>query len=335
MAIDKIAVIGTGSWGTTIAFLLADKGYDVTIRGRRQEIVDSINNDKRNPVYLSDLVLPASLKATTDFEHATSKARVIVLVVPSHAIRETIKAVAAFINPGDRIISLAKGLEADTYLRMSQVITEELPDFMQGEIAVLSGPNHAEEVSKKIPSATVVSSSSMDTMNFFQDLFMTGYFRVYTNADTIGVEIGGASKNVIALATGMSDGLGYGDNAKASLMTRGLAEMSRLGENQGARLATFSGLAGMGDLIATCISKHSRNRGAGEMIAKGMTVEDISSASTMVVEGVTATKVIRGFAQRLKIELPITQNVYEVIYEDKEPIKCVRDLMERGPNTEL
>lgn len=330
----KVAVIGAGSWGTGIAALLGDKGYTIRLRARRPEIAEAINSGHFNPAYLTDIRLPRTVSATTDFSKACNGASFIVFAVPSHAIRKMVRETAKHLGEGVRIISLAKGIEDETFLRMSQVISEEMPDGFSDSIAVLSGPNHAEEVSKKIPSATVVSSTSKQTMTIVQDLFMTPYFRVYTNKDIVGVEIGGASKNVIAIAAGMSDGLGFGDNTKASLMTRGLAEMSRLGISIGANLATFSGLSGMGDLIATCISRHSRNRGTGEKIAKGKTIEEIKVESTMVAEGIIATKVINAYSKKLRIELPITNNLYEVLYNRKDPHRSVTDLMERGPTTE-
>lgn len=334
MTIDKIAVIGAGSWGTAVAFMLGQKGFNVVLRARRAEITDGIRQNHRNAEYLSEVRLPDDVGSTADLPEALKGADVIVFAVPSHAIRETCRQASALIRKDALLISLAKGLEAETFMRMSEVIAQEMPESFADRIAVLSGPNHAEEVSKMIPSATVVASTSVSTATFFQDLFMTPFFRVYQNSDLVGVEIGGASKNVIAVAAGMSDGLGFGDNTKASLMTRGLAEMTRLGVAVGALPVTFSGLSGMGDLIATCISRHSRNRGTGEKIAMGKTVAQIQQETTMIAEGIVATKVIDSFAVKLGIELPITHNVFEVLYQGKDPHQSVNDLMTRGPNTE-
>ncbi len=331
--LKKIAVIGAGSWGTAAAALLSEKGHKVTLWARDQSLVETMNKERVNVRYLSDVILPGGLKFTSDIESALNEAEIAVMAVPSHAMRTTIK-IAKNSLGGKIIVSLTKGIEAETYLRMSEVITGELGKDSQKLIAVISGPNHAEEVSRKVPSATVASAEEPKVALTVQEAFMTPYFRVYTNPDIVGVEIAAASKNVVALATGMSDGLGYGDNTRAALMTRGLAEMTRLGIIKGAKAATFAGLAGIGDLIATCTSRHSRNRATGEKIALGMSLEEIEAETSMVAEGVRTAKNLHDLALKAGLDMPITEAVFRVIYQGKRPKDCVSDLMQRGAKDE-
>lgn len=324
----KVAIIGAGSWGTAIAGLLAEKGYGVKLWARDPDLASEINRRRLNPRYLSEIKLDKNIQATGELSEALSDAELIALAVPSHVMRETVIRMKPNLSDRAVIVNLTKGLEVGTLKRMSEIITELLPDSER--VGVLSGPNHAEEVSCRIPTATVVSSSNIAAAIELQKLFMTPYFRVYTNPDIIGVELGAATKNVIAIAAGISDGLGYGDNTKASLMTRGLAEMTRLGVALGAKARTFAGLSGVGDLIATCTSRFSRNRSAGERLAKGATLVEVSGDTQMVAEGIKTSAGICKLADKYQIELPISRAVYQVIYEGKNPYECVRELMERG-----
>ncbi|MDO8885307.1 NAD(P)H-dependent glycerol-3-phosphate dehydrogenase [Candidatus Oleimmundimicrobium sp.] len=330
----KIAVIGAGSWGTAISILLAKKGFVVSLWARDEKFACEAQSKRSNPRYLPNVIFPENLDVSFKMDDVVKGAEVIALVVPSHGMREVVKKLKSFLKD-QIIISLAKGIEVDTLMRMSEVIASELPEKFFEKIAVISGPNHAEEVSLEIPSTTVVSAHKKEVALKVQNMFMTPYFRVYTNPDIIGVEVGGATKNIIALATGMSDGLGYGDNTRASLMTRGLAEMTRLGLNMGAQSSTFAGLSGMGDLIATCTSRHSRNRNTGEKIAKGMTLEEVTAETKMVAEGTKTTKAVYRLAEKRCIDMPITRAVYQVLYENKRPLNCVSDLMMRGAKDEL
>lgn len=331
----KIAVIGAGSWGTAIAALLGRKKNIVHLWARDPLLARDLESLRFNPRYLPDVILPPTVFPTGDIREAVAEVRVAVFAVPSIAMRSVVRQAKDFVSSDLIAVSLTKGIERDSLMRMSEVIASELPDEASMNVAVLSGPNHAEEVSRDIPSATVVSAREKHIALRLQELFMTPYFRVYTNPDMTGVELGGATKNVIAVAAGISDGLGYGDNTKASLMTRGLAEMTRLGLAMGAKLLTFAGLSGVGDLIATCTSRHSRNRAAGEKVALGMSVEDISKESTMVAEGLFSSVAIDRLSLKYGIEMPITRNVVEVLYEGKDPRKCVSDLMQRGAREEV
>jgi len=257
------------------------------------------------------------------------------MATPSHAMRTVASKAKGLIKGDTIVVSLAKGIEEGTLKRMSEVLSEELAPETAMKIAVLSGPNHAEEVSKNIPSATVISSRSKSIAEELQSVFMTPYFRVYTNPDLTGVEMAGATKNVIAIAAGVSDGLGYGDNTKASLITRGLAEMIRLGVAMGADVRTFAGLAGMGDLVVTCMSRHSRNRAVGEMLGKGMTLDQVISEMTMVAEGIKTARAVKNLSANYQVHMPITDNVADVLYGDKNPFTCVTDLMTRGAVEEI
>lgn len=332
---EKISVVGAGSWGTAIAILLGGKGYRVSLWARDVSLAQTIQTARSNPRYLAETVLPESVNVTGDIAEAISSTSIVVLAVPSHGMRAIVQHFKDCLEENTILVSLAKGIEMHTSKRMSEVIASEVPAELRENIAVLSGPNHAEEVSKKIPSATVISSLNRDVALKLQSVFMTSYFRVYTNSDLVGVELGGATKNVIAIAAGISDGLGFGDNTKASLMTRGLAEMTRLGKALGANPLTFSGLSGVGDLIVTCTSRYSRNRAVGEKIGKGMSLQDITREMNMVAEGIRTSKAIRELAEKHEIEVPITKNVTEVLYEGKNPRDCVVDLMMRGAKDEM
>jgi glycerol-3-phosphate dehydrogenase (NAD(P)+) len=330
----RIAVIGAGSWGTATAGLLAKKGHDVRLWALEEEVVAGINENRHNPMYLSDVVLPENLRATHDMGEALEGAEAAIMVVVSHAMREVAEKVKPHIGTDTMIVSQTKGVENGSFMRMTEVIEDVLGSSSHNHLAVLSGPNHAEEVGKEIPSATVVAAYDTQVAITLQEAFQAPYFRVYTNPDLVGVEIAGAAKNVVALAAGMSDGLGFGDNSKASLLTRGLAEMTRLGAALGAHPLTFSGLAGVGDLVVTCFSRHSRNRLVGERLAKGQTIEEIYADIHMIAEGVETSRGVKGLALKYGVTMPITEQVYEVLYNKRKPVDCLKDLMSRTAKEE-
>lgn len=309
----RVAVIGAGSWGTSVSWLLGGKGHDVSLWAREPETADGINADHHNPDYMREVLLPDCVVATPDIEQALFRAEAVVMVTPSIGVRTTAGSMAPFLGADVPVVILSKGVEEGTLLLMTEVLEDALGH--RERLAGLSGPNHAEEVGRGIPSATVVAAYDDGVGRFFQDVFMTRFFRVYTNPDVVGVELCGASKNVIAVAAGMSDGVGYGDNTKATLMTRGLAEMSRLGHAMGANPLTYMGLAGVGDLIATCTSKNSRNRALGEFIGRGGTLDGFRAQTNMVAEGAFACIAVEELGERLHVELPITRQVRAVLYE--------------------
>jgi len=329
----KVAVIGAGSWGTAVAGLLGGKGEHVSLWAREPEIAAGIEHAHRNPLYLTDVELPRSVRATSDMEQACFCADALVVVTPSHGVRGTAETLSGFLPSSTPVINLSKGVEQGTLMRMTEVLADVLGN--PERLAALSGPNHAEEVSKNIPSATVVAAYEESIGLLFQDLFMTPTFRVYTNPDVIGVELCSASKNVIAVAAGISDGLGHGDNTKATLMTRGLAEMARMGAHLGANPLTYMGLAGIGDLIATCTSRHSRNRGLGNHIARGGTVESFTAETHMVAEGAVSCISLDDLAARIGIEVPITHQVRAILYEGAAPSSAQEALMTRAAGDEL
>lgn len=329
----SIAVIGAGSWGTAVAALLGGKGIDVQLWARETEIAEGINATHRNPLYLKDIELPARVVATHEIDEALNGVTAVVLVTPSHGVRGTAEAMLPHISNTLPIVNLSKGVERGSDMRMTQVLEDVLGN--RTRLAALSGPNHAEEVSKQVPSATVIAAYDESVGRMFQDLFMSPTFRVYTNPDVVGVELCAACKNVVAVAAGLSDGLGYGDNTKATLMTRGLAEMARLGAKLGANPLTFMGLAGVGDLIATCTSRHSRNRGLGEHIARGGTIESYAEETHMVAEGATSCISVDDLAHREGLELPITHQVRAILYEGASPLTGGEMLMGRAAKDEL
>ncbi len=328
----SISVIGAGGWGTALAKMLAEKAANpVTLWVRQEKQARDIAEKRVNNTYLPTVVLPENLAVTSDIVLA-AKSGILVIATPSQAVRDISRRLSSLLLPGQILLSCAKGLEEGSFLRMSEVIKNECPF---SSVAVLSGPNHAEEVGQRQPTATVIASEDAAVKTELQDIFSTPYFRPYTSSDTVGVELGGAFKNIIALALGMLSGLGFQDNIKAATMTRGLAEITRLGLAMGAQPATFAGLAGTGDLIATCISAHSRNRWAGEQLAKGFTVEEITQQTNMVVEGIRATKAAFLLAEKLSIEMPITNELYKVIYQKKDVKTAVFDLMSREYKAEI
>ena len=325
----KIAVIGSGSWGTAMAMLLAKKGNNVYLWSWIQEETDRLNSDRENKEFLPGIKLLDSIVCTHDMGECIEGAEVIVTAVPSPATRTTAKAMSQYVADGQKIVNISKGLEGD--LRLSEVYRSEIP---QADISVLSGPSHAEEVSRDIPTTVVIASDNKDTAEFLQNVFMTENFRVYTSDDIIGVELGGALKNVIALCAGISDGLGYGDNTKAALITRGVAEISRLGVAMGAKASTFAGLSGLGDLIVTGTSTLSRNHTAGELLGKGMNLDTVLKKVHMVVEGVNTSTAAYNLGKKYGVETPIIEQAYNVLYNGVNPKDAVNMLMTRRKTSE-
>lgn len=332
---QKVAILGAGSWGTALAVLLAGKGLRVEIWARRQELASSINSEGQNRRYLPGVVLPPNVRVLVDLPAVLKDALAIIFAVPSHAFREVLKAAMPYLPKEALLINVAKGIEEESLLPLSRVFASELGEEELKRYVVLSGPSHAEEVGRGIPTAVVVASASLSCAEAAQELFMTPAFRVYTNPDVAGVELGGALKNIIALGTGIAEGLGFGDNTKAALMTRGLAEITRLGIALGANPLTFAGLSGVGDLIVTCTSRHSRNRRAGIEIGRGKKLEEALASVKMVVEGVRTTRAARLLAARCGVEMPITEQIYRVLFEGMPPQEAVANLMTRGRRREM
>ncbi len=329
---EKIGVIGGGSWGTALAILLSEKGYQVEMWLRDKLQVEEIENSRENKKYLPNVKLPCNLKVTNDLEKVSFNKEVILLSVPTHGVRETLYNCKRYMNKDQIIVNVAKGIENDSLLRISEIVKEILP---QNKYSILSGPSHAEEVAKNMPTTVVSASENKAVAEFVQDLFITPFFRVYTNPDVAGVELGGSLKNVIALGAGISDGLGCGDNTKAALMTRGIIEMARLGEKMGANTSTFAGLSGIGDLIVTCTSMHSRNRRAGILIGEGKTLEQSIKTVGMVVEGIKTTKSAYELAEKYGVIMPITKEIHGVLYEGKDVKNSVINLMLRDRKHEM
>ncbi|WP_331723709.1 MULTISPECIES: NAD(P)H-dependent glycerol-3-phosphate dehydrogenase [unclassified Streptomyces] len=329
----KAAVLSAGSWGTTVAAVLADASTDVTVHARRSEIADAINTRHVNPDYLPDIDLPASLRATTDPAQALAGADIAVVSIPAQTLRANLAAWAPLIGPSTIVVSLMKGIETDSGLRMSQVI-RQVAGLPAERVAVLSGPNLAREVAARRPAASVIACPDHMVAERLQGAFLTSYFRPYTNTDIVGCELGGAVKNVIALAVGLAGGLGLGDNATAVLMTRGLAETARLGAVLGADPISFSGLAGVGDLIATCSSPLSRNRTFGRYLGEGLSLAQATAATTQTAEGVKSSTALLSLAQRHGVEMPITEVVVGVINGQLTAAQAAELLMSRTPKPE-
>ena len=322
----KVLVLGSGSWGTALAIMLQRHGHEVTIWARRKEVVEEMRSTRENKQYLPNISLPEELGLTHSLEEAFSGAEIIMSAVPSKAVRGMMQQIEPFVKKDHVIVNVAKGLEQGTLLRLSQVIDEIIP---QAKNCVLSGPSHAEEVAKNIPTTCVAACADEAIAKMVQKEFMNLNFRVYTNTDVIGVEVGAAMKNVMALAAGISDGVGFGDNTKAALMTRGIAEMQRLGIAMGGEAETFAGLSGIGDLIVTCTSMHSRNRRAGILLGKGYTLDETLAEVKMVVEGVNTAKAAFEVAKKYGVDMPITEAMNQVLFEGKEVKTAVMDLMTR------
>jgi glycerol-3-phosphate dehydrogenase (NAD(P)+) len=327
----KIAIIGAGGWGTALALVAAKNGHRVTLWARRKELIESLRKTRENADYLPDVKIPETIALTSDLGEAMEGAEVAALVVPSHGTREVCSQLKPFTRQKPVIVSNTKGIEITTGMRMSEVVADTLGDV---PFAVMSGPSHAEEVSRGMPTALVVASASQDAAALVIRGFMSERFRVYSSDDVVGVEMGGALKNVIALAAGASDGIGFGDSAKAALVTRGLAEMTRIGVAMGAKRETFAGLSGVGDVIVTCFSKHSRNRRVGERLGRGESLDSILKSMVMVAEGVKTTRAAFSLARKLGVSAPITTAVYAALYEGKSPQGMVKELMSRGAKAE-
>ncbi|KIY20894.1 NAD(P)H-dependent glycerol-3-phosphate dehydrogenase [Mesobacillus subterraneus] len=332
---EKVAVLGAGSWGTALAMVLADNGHEVRLWGHNSAQIEEINQNHTNKKYLPGITLPSSVMGYSSLHAALDGMKMVIMAVPTKAIREVIRKMMESTSESVIIVHVSKGIEPDSLLRISEMIEEEMPEKLLESVVVLSGPSHAEEVSLRHPTTVTVSSKKMDEAEKVQDLFINNHFRVYTNPDLIGVEIGGALKNIIALAAGISDGLGYGDNAKAALITRGLAEIARLGVKMGASPLTFSGLTGIGDLIVTCTSIHSRNWRAGNMLGKGQNLDEVLENMGMVVEGVRTTKAAYQLAQKFEVKMPITNALYHVLFNNVNPKDAVDGLMSREKTHEM
>lgn len=332
---ESIAVIGAGSWGTALAMVLADNGHEVRLWSHNEAQVQEINESHTNQKYLPDIALPELIVGYASLSDALSDVETVILAVPTKAIREVLGKIRAVQGGPITIVHVSKGIEPDTLLRITEIIKQEMPPERLKDVVVLSGPSHAEEVSLRHPTTVTVSSENMAAAEKIQDLFINNNFRVYTNSDVIGVEIGGALKNIIALAAGITDGLGYGDNAKAALITRGLAEIARLGTKMGANPLTFSGLTGIGDLIVTCTSVHSRNWRAGNMLGQGKTLDEVLDNMGMVVEGVRTTKAGYQLAKKYDVSMPITNVLYDVLFNGKNAKDAVDVLMARGKTHEM
>ena len=332
---ERITVVGAGSWGTALAMVLADNGHEVRLWGHKEVQINEINSNHTNTKYLPDISLPPSIKAYYSLQPALEGIETIILAVPTKAIREVLKNICTIINSPLTVVHVSKGIEPDSLMRVSEIIEDEMPVHLLKSVVVLSGPSHAEEVSLRHPTTVTVSSKDLKATEYVQDLFMNQHFRVYTNPDIVGVEIGGSLKNIIALAAGITDGLGYGDNAKAALITRGLAEIARLGSAMGANPLTFSGLTGIGDLIVTCTSVHSRNWRAGNLLGKGQNLEQVLGNMGMVVEGVRTTKAAYQLAEKMDVKMPITYALYDVLFNNKHVKDAVDSLMTRVKTHEI
>lgn len=328
----KITIIGSGSWGTALAVMFDKYGHDVTMWSWKEEEAERIRTAGENTEFLPGVPIKKSLKIIISPKEAVCNADIIIAAIPSKFVRLNMEKFKPYINKNQTIVNVAKGLEDGTLFTLSQVLEDCFPE---NEVCVLSGPSHAEEVGRNIPTACVIAGKNMDTLKMLQKEFINPDFRVYTNTDIIGVELGAALKNVIALAAGMSDGLGYGDNTKAALMTRGMVEISRLGVAMGGKPETFTGLTGVGDLIVTCTSMHSRNRRAGIMLGEGKTLAETLEAVHMVVEGVNTAKAAYDLSIKYNVEMPITKEINDVLFNGKDTRKAVLDLMVRDMKDEI
>ncbi|MEA1868052.1 MAG: NAD(P)H-dependent glycerol-3-phosphate dehydrogenase [Thermodesulfobacteriota bacterium] len=345
-----VGVLGAGSWGTALAILLANKGIKTILWARNQELAKQIRKTRENTLYLPGFKLPAALEITSDISIAVTDKEVILFVVPSHGFREVAKQVSMALDdfsqsPNHQItkspnfpyavVSAGKGIENRTLLTMTEIMEEVLPSRLSGRLAALSGPSFAQEVAASIPTAVTIAASEHKLCTGLQDIFTTETFRVYTSRDLMGVQLGGALKNVMAIASGISDGMGFGTNTRAALITRGLAEMSRLGMRLGANPLTFAGLAGLGDLVLTCTGDLSRNRQVGLKLGQGRSIDTILKEMSMVAEGVKTTNSVYAMAEKYKVEMPITNQVYRVLYQGLDPKDAVNELLTRPPRQEL
>ena len=327
----KIGVLGAGSWGTALALLLHNNGHEVTLWSIMEDEVQMLREKRQHESKLPGVKLPQEMEITSDLAYSMKGRDLLILAVPSPYTRSTAHSMRELVAEGQIIVNVAKGIEETTLMTLSDIIEQEIP---QANVAVLSGPSHAEEVGRGIPTTCVVSARTKETAEYLQGIFMSPVFRVYTSPDILGVELGGSLKNVIALAAGTADGLGYGDNTKAALITRGIAEIARLGIEMGAKSETLYGLSGMGDLIVTCASVHSRNRKAGYLMGKGYTMDEAMGEVKMVVEGVYSAKAAKQLAEKYQVDMPIVEEVNKVLFEGKSAETAVRDLMLRDKKTE-
>ncbi len=328
----KVTVIGAGSWGIALSKLLSDNGCEVTVWSALADEIEMLNREHEHVDKLKGVKLPESMIFTTDLEAAMDRAEIVVMAVPSVFVRKTAAQLKDYYKPEQIVVNVSKGIEESTLHTMSEIISEEIPGCT---VAVLSGPSHAEEVGRGIPTTIVVGAKKREVAEKIQNTFMSPVFRVYTSPDVLGIEIGAALKNVIALAAGIADGLGYGDNTKAALITRGMAEISRLGVAMGGKPETFYGLSGIGDLIVTCASMHSRNRRAGILIGKGYTAKEAMDEVKMVVEGVYSAKAAKKLSEKYEIEMPIVDKVNEILFDNQPAADSLNDLMLRDKKTEI
>ena len=327
----KAGVLGAGSWGTALSVLLSDNGHQVTMWSIDENEVKMLNEKREHETKLPGVKLPDQLQITGDLEDTVQGKDFLVLAVPSPFTRSTAAKMSPYVTEGQIIVDVAKGIEESTLMTLSQQIRQEIP---QADVAVLSGPSHAEEVGRRLPTTCVIGAATRKTAEYLQSMFISKVFRVYTSPDILGIELGGSLKNVIALAAGIADGLGYGDNTKAALITRGIAEIARLGVKMGGKIESFTGLTGIGDLIVTCASMHSRNRKAGYLIGQGKSVQEAMDEVKMVVEGVYSAKAAAKLAEKYQVSMPIVEEVNKVLFEGKAPAEAVDDLMMRESRSE-
>jgi glycerol-3-phosphate dehydrogenase (NAD(P)+) len=326
---ERIGVIGAGAWGTALSMLLADKGHDVTLWMYEKDLAEETARTRENRVYLPGFTLPASIKVTSSMETTVAGKAVVLSVVPSHTVRAVTRQFAPFLSNDAVIVSASKGIEIDTLMPLSEVFRDILPKQYHNRLCFLSGPSFAKEVAQKMPTAVSLASYEPALGRKAQEIFSNAYFRIYTNPDVIGVELAGSLKNVVAIAAGVLEGMGYGYNTAAALLTRGLAEMARLGVAMGGNLQTFSGLAGMGDLVLTCTGGLSRNRTLGVRLGKGEKLDDIMKGVKTVAEGVKTARAARDLAKKFNVDMPVVDEVYLILYEGKDPKRAVKDLMTR------
>ncbi len=333
--VNSICVVGAGSWGTALANLLAEKGYNVDLWVREQEVLAQIREDKENKVFLPGVRLSDNIRPVDTYEKAVRGKEIVMMAVPSHAFRRVLSELSPYLSPEAILLSVTKGIENETLMVMSEVSRDVIPQRDEKRFACLAGPSFAKEVSRRLPTAVTIACKDLRVSQMLQEVFYTEFFRVYASDDIIGVQLGGALKNVIAIAAGACDGLNFGHNARAALITRGLAEITRLGIAMGANPLTFAGLAGMGDLVLTCTGDLSRNRTVGLKIGKGYTIEKITKGMKMVAEGVKTAYSAYELSKKIQVEMPITDQVYGILYEKKDPLVAVKDLMTRSLKPEI
>lgn len=328
----NICILGAGSWGSALSMVLADNGHKITLWTRKETQCRTINEERSNERYLKNVKFNENISATTSLDEAVKNKEVVVIAIASQAIRSVLEQIGDMIEPTQIIVNVSKGIEVGTLKRVSEIVADFYPD---NHFVALSGPSHAEEVAAKLPTTLVSASTDLVSAELVQDLFITDYLRIYTNTDIVGVELGGALKNIIALGAGISDGMGFGDNSKAALMTRGISEISMLGVKMGAEVTSFSGLSGVGDLIVTCTSMHSRNRRCGILIGEGKPVDDAVDEIGMVVEGIYTIRSAYDLSLKYNVEMPITHALYHVVYEKFDARTAVKHLMSRKKKHEM